>query len=85
MDSDQKFIQEILSLDDKTLSEGILRVASGMGVDPKVAGMYLGDMGKIRQAVSSLTPEDLGQIRKNLGEEKVNDIISNIRRDLGEG
>ena len=84
MDSDQKMINEILSMDDATLSEGILRVAKSMGVDPALAGMYLGDMGKIRQTVSSLTPADLSQIRKNLGDETVNDIISGIRSNLGE-
>ena len=84
MDSDQKMIDEILSLDDASLSEGILRVCAGMGVDPALAGKYLTDMGKIRQTVSSLTPADLEQIRKNLGDDKVNDIISGIRQNLGE-
>lgn len=85
MEDSQKMISEILKMDDSALSQGILRVANSMGVDPNLAGKYLGDMGKIRKAVSSLTEDDLEQIRKNLGDEKMNEIISGIQKEMGEG
>ena len=84
MDENQKMISEILKMDDAALSQGIMRVAKGMGVDPSLAGKYLGDMGKIRQAVSSLTTTDLDNIRKNLGDEKMNELIAGIQKETGE-
>ena len=84
MDKDQKIIKEILAMDDAALSDGIMRVAAGMGVDPALAGRYLTNMEKIRQTVAGLTPMDLEQIRKNLGDEKVDGIISEIQKNLGD-
>ncbi|MBE6713533.1 MAG: hypothetical protein E7580_08530 [Ruminococcaceae bacterium] len=81
MDREQDLIRELASMDDEALREGLGRVAESMGIAPGLAARYLSDMGKIRETVLGLTPEDLGKIRDHLGEENMNQILNEIRRD----
>ncbi len=82
MDREQDLIREIAGMDDNTLREGLGRVADSMGIAPSLAAAYLSDLGKIRETVLGLTPEDLGKIREHLGEENMNRILDSIK---GEG
>ncbi len=84
MEFDEKLIREIAGLDDAALKDGIQRVCMEMGVDPHLAGAYLGDMNKIRSAIMGLKEEDLKKICDHLGEDRVNDIITGIRSELRE-
>lgn len=79
MDREQELIRELSAMDDDSLREGLSRVAQSMGIAPSLAAMYLSDLGKIRETVSSLTPEDLLRIRENVGEENMNQILDGIR------
>lgn len=79
MDQEQELIRELSAMDDDSLREGLSRVAQSMGIAPSLAAMYLSDLGKIRETVSSLTPEDLSRIRENVGEENMNQILDGIR------
>lgn len=83
MDFDQNLIRDIASMPDEALKSGIVQVAQNMGIDPMMAGAYLSDMGKIRSAISNLTEEDLQKICHQLGEDQVNEIISNIKNEMG--
>lgn len=82
MNSEQDLLREIAALDDDALRDGIGRVAKSMGFDPSLAAAYLGDMGKIRETVLGLTPEDLQKIRESVGEDNMNQIITGIRQGL---
>ena len=84
MDREQELIRELAAMDDDVLREGLGRVAESMGISPSLAAVYLSDMGKIRETVLGLTPEDLGKIRANLGEDNMNQILDNIQKELGE-
>ena len=53
-----------------------------MGIAPNLAAMYLSDMKRIRETLSSLTPEDLQKITANLGDENMNQILGSLK---GEG
>lgn len=79
MDREQELIRELAAMDDAALRQGLSRVAESMGIAPKLAAMYLSDIGKIRETVLGLTTEDLQKIRANLGEENMNQILNGIR------
>ncbi|MBR5295217.1 MAG: hypothetical protein IKU24_01350 [Clostridia bacterium] len=83
MDLEQELIGKIAALDDETLRKSIGSVAKNMGFDPNLAALYLTDMDKIREAVKNLKPEDLTRVKENLGEDTVDEIIKNIRSELG--
>lgn len=82
MDREQDLIREIAAMDDDTLREGLGRVAVSMGIDPNLARHYLSDLGKIRETVLGLTPENLTAIREHLGEDQMNQLLDSIK---GEG
>lgn len=82
MDREQELIRQIGTLDDDALREGLGKVAQSMGIAPNLAAMYLSDMKRIRETLSSLTPEDLQKITANLGEENMNQILGSLK---GEG
>lgn len=84
MSSEQDLIRQIAAMDDDSLRESIGRVVVGMGIDPSLAALYLGDLGKIRETVMGLTEEDLKQIRNRLGDDTVDGILTNIRKEMGE-
>lgn len=85
MEFDQNLLHEIASMPDADLKNGIFKVAQNMGVDPMMASVYLSDMEKIRNAISGLTEEDLQKICHHLGEDQVNEIVSNIKNEMGKG
>ena len=82
MDREQELIRQIGTLDDDALRAGLGKVAESMGIAPNLAAMYLSDMKRIRETLSSLTPEDLQKITENLGEENMNQILGSLK---GEG
>ena len=82
MDRQQELIRQIDTLDDDALRAGLGKVAQSMGIAPNLASMYLSDMKRIRETLSSLTPEDLQKITANLGEENMNQILGSLK---GEG
>jgi hypothetical protein len=83
MDFDKDLMREIAAMPDEALKNGIFKVAQNMGVDPMMASAYLSDMGRIKNAISGLTEEDLEKICQNFGEDRINDIVSNIKNELG--
>ena len=82
MDRQQELIRQIDTLDDDALRAGLGKVAQSMGIAPNLASMYLSDMKRIRETLSSLTPEDLQKITANLGDENMNQILGSLK---GEG
>jgi hypothetical protein len=82
MDREQELIRQIGTLDDDALRAGLGKVAQSMGIAPNLAAMYLSDMKRIRETLSSLTPEDLQKITENLGDENMNQILGSLK---GEG
>lgn len=82
MDREQELIRQIGTLDDDALRTGLGKVAQSMGIAPNLAAMYLSDMKRIRETLSSLTPEDLQKITANLGDENMNQILGSLK---GEG
>ena len=82
MDRQQELIRQIDTLDDDALRAGLGKVAQSMGIAPNLASMYLSDMTRIRETLSSLTPEDLQKITANLGDENMNQILGSLK---GEG
>lgn len=82
MDRQQELIRQIDALDDDALRAGLGKVAQSMGIAPNLASMYLSDMKRIRETLSSLTPEDLQKITANLGEENMDQILGSLK---GEG
>ncbi len=82
MDRQQELIRQIDTLDDDALRAGLGKVAQSMGIAPNLASMYLSDMKRIRETLSSLTPEDLQKIAANLGDENMNQILGSLK---GEG
>lgn len=79
MDREQELIRQIGTLDDDALRAGLGKVAQSMGIAPNLAAMYLSDMKRIRETLSSLTPEDLQKITANLGEENMNQILGSLK------
>jgi hypothetical protein len=79
MDREQELIRQIGTLDDDSLRAGLGKVAQSMGIAPNLAAMYLSDMKRIRETLSSLTPEDLQKITANLGEENMNQILGSLK------
>ena len=79
MDRQQELIRQIDTLDDDALRAGLGKVAQSMGIAPNLASMYLSDMKRIRETLSSLTPEDLQKITANLGEENMNQILGSLK------
>ena len=81
MEREQDLIRELAAMDDETLRQGLGRVAESMGIAPGLAARYLSDLGKIRETVLGLTPDDLQKIRDYLGEENMNQILRDIRSE----
>ncbi len=82
MDREQDLIRQIAAMDDDALRAGLGKVAESMGIAPSLAAMYLSDLGKIRETVMGLTPEDLQKISANLGEDNMKQILDGLQ---GEG
>ena len=81
MEREQELIRELAEMDDEALRQGLGRVAESMGIAPSLAARYLSDLGKIRETVLGLTPDDLQKIRDHLGEENMNQILKSIRSE----
>ncbi len=82
MELDQNLVNKINSLDEDALRESIRAVAQQMGVEEKKTAAFLGDMGKVKKAVSSLTQKDLDQITRMMGKEKSEELLSTLRREV---
>lgn len=82
MELDQNLVDKINSLDEDALRESIRAVAQQMGVEEKKTAAFLGDMGKVKKAVSSLTQKDLDQITRMMGKEKSEELLSTLRREV---
>ena len=81
MEREQDLIRELAAMDDDALRQGLGRVAESMGIAPALADRYLADVGKIRETVLGLTPDDLQKICDRLGEDNMNQILKSIRSE----
>jgi hypothetical protein len=82
MEIDRDLLQKINMLEDDTLAKLIGNVANSFGIDPALTGRYLQDMPKIKKTVSGLTDENLVQLTRALGEENVEKLVSQVRREV---
>lgn len=82
MELDRNLLEKINLLDDKSLRSVIENVAAGMGLDSKMASLYLQDMSKIKKTVSNLSQADLDRIQSTIGEENTQNLVEHIRREV---
>ena len=85
MELDQRLLQKVLGLSDQELSDAVTRVALGLGLDQSLLKPYLSKTDALRAALARLTPEDLDKVSAVLGEDRLRETLSNIRRDVDEG
>lgn len=82
MELDKELLEKIRLLDDDSLRCAIGSVAESMGIDPGLAAVYLGDMGKIKETVAGLTQSDLDQLQSAIGEENTKRLVETIRKEV---
>ena len=83
MELEQELLRQITSMDDDALRKSLTSIAQKMGVNPSLAALYFSDLDKIRKAAVNLSEKDLQKVRESLGDEKMNALAQEIRREAG--
>ncbi len=75
----KKDIDNILNLDDKEFGAKLKSAIEAMGVDKSMSGKILGDVGKVKKTLGSLSQNDIDRLTQNVDQSKIskiNEIIS---------
>ena len=83
MELEQEIRELLATLDDDALRKTLASIAQKMGVNPSLAALYFSDLDKIRKAAANLNEEDLQKVRESLGDEKMNALAQEIRKEAG--
>lgn len=70
----KKDIDNILNLDDKEFGEKLKSAIEAMGVDKSMSSKILGDVGKVKKTLGSLSQNDIDRLTQNVDQSKISKI-----------
>lgn len=83
MQLDKNLLDQLISLDDQTLSKTIALLASAAGIDRANADAAIADLRSVRSSLGNATDSDVRRAISMLGEERVNALLEMLGRKNG--
>lgn len=80
---DRTMLDQLLSLDDQTLSRTIGLLANAAGIDPRSANAAISDLRSVRASLGNATDADIQKAVAMLGPDRVNAIMTMLGRQNG--
>ncbi len=78
MDNTENLKNMISSIDDETLRLKVGSIMEALGINPNAMGQKFSDASFIRNAVMSMSEEDIKNIISTVGEDRARDILRDI-------
>lgn len=78
---DKKDLDNVLKLSDQEFKSKIGRAIEAMGVEKKVSDKIMGDIGRVKKTIGSLSQTDIEKLTKNLDEQKIQELQSIIKKE----
>lgn len=83
MQIDKNLLDQLISLDDQTLSRTISLLANAAGIDQSSANAAISDLRSVRSSLGNATNADISRAVSMLGEERVNALLTILGRKNG--
>ncbi len=78
---DKKDLDNVLKLSDKEFKDKISHAIEAMGLEKKVSDKIMGDIGRVKKTIGSLTQTDIEKLTKNLDENKIQELQNIIKKE----
>ena len=83
MQIDRTILDQLLSLDDRTLARTISMLADAAGIDRRAAHAAIADLRLVRSSLGNATDADIQKAVAMLGEDRVRALMKMLGRNNG--
>ncbi len=83
MQIDRTILDQLLSLDDRTLARTISMLADAAGIDRRAADAAIADLRLVRSSLGNATDADIQKAVAMLGEDRVRALMKMLGRNNG--